>query len=261
MKKTYFTVAVLIFTIVGAVLSGFLEWIAIDDTFYYIQLAIFTLASLSVILLVVFILPELIPSYFKTAQKTTIFFLLFALVCCLATAKFAIYTHQYELSFFNMLLFKFLGLEILVVLGALLLFRTKSNDTIVQSSVISPGEFEAPKEQLTINGELLNEQLTLAVEELLYIKSSDNYSEFYFNTPDGIQNKLMRMTLKSVEEQIPYDYMIRSHKSYIVNMAQVKSITGNANNAQLHFKDHDLSLPVSRSRREVAIRALATLLN
>ncbi len=261
LKKTYFTITVLLFTIVAGVLSGTFKWIPIDPSIYYVQLAIFTLTSLSVILLMVFILPEMVPTLFKIEWKTNSVFLLLALTCCLTIAKFGVYALQYELSFFNPLLIKFFAIEIILVLTSLLIFRAKVQNVDEIMSVSLKEEPTSFKEQLNIKGELLNENLIIPVDELLYIKSSENYSEFYFITPQGISHKLMRMTLKSVEAQIPYDYMIRSHKSYVVNMSQVKSITGNANNAKLHFKNQDLSLPVSRSRRDIVIKVLASLPN
>ncbi|WP_350288042.1 LytTR family DNA-binding domain-containing protein [uncultured Croceitalea sp.] len=261
MRKTYFTVTILLFTIVGTILLDLFKWIPVDASIYYVQLAIFTLTSLSVILLIVFILPEVLPVFFKTAWKTKSFFLLPALACGLALTKFGVYALQYELSFFNPLLIRFLGIEVFIVLASLLVFRARSADTMVNADMEDSQELEKPKEQLTIKGELLNENFTLTAERLLYIKSSDNYSEFYFNTSEGMQHKLMRLTLKSVEEQIPYDYMVRSHNSYIVNMTQIKSITGNVNNSKLHFKNQDLSLPVSRSRRDKVIRVLKALVD
>jgi len=260
LRKTYFTVTVLLFTILGTILLGYFNLIFIDDSIYHIQLAIFALTSLSVLLLIVFVLPEIFPLFFRKAQKTKNFFLLSSLLVCLTLTKFGVYVFQYELSAFDGSFVAFFVLELIIIGSTLFLLRAKpisQGENIAQAD--DPKEFEIPKEQLTITGELLNENLTLSVDALLYIKSSDNYSEFYYTNQHGIQHKLMRMTLKSIEEQISYDYMVRNHKSYIVNMLQVKSITGNANNAKLHFKDYDLSLPVSRSKRDTVINILENL--
>ncbi len=242
-----------------AVILAWVRWIPIDESIYFMQLVIFSLLSLSAIILFVFIIPEAIPSFFKSEWKIKNFFLLVALIFCSAIAKFAVYTVQYELSFLNKMFVVFLGAEASLVVGALLLLNINSKKAKVDLSTNNLEEPAKSKDLLSIKGELVNENFTIPAEELLYVKSSDNYSEFYYTTPEGIRNRLIRLTLKKVEEQIPYDYIIRSHKSYIVNMIHVNSITGNANNAMIHFKNKEMSLPVSRTKREAVINVIKAL--
>lgn len=239
----------------------FFNWITIDDSIYAMQLAIFALAALSVVLMLLFIFPKLFNSFYLKHKHGIGYNLLFSgLLISLAIVKYGVYSLQYNLPFFSKQLLIFLGVEILILtLSTLIVMYATKGDEKHQTP---QQEIELPKEKiayLAIKGDLLNENLSLPLKELLYIKSSDNYSEFYFISPEGIQNKLLRLTLKSVEEQISNNSIIRCHKSYIVNTTHVKSISGNANNAKLHFKSHDITLPVSRSKRDDVITLLEAL--
>ncbi len=253
--------SLLLFTVVCVLLMDFLSWIRIDEGIYLLQLAIFSLTVLSVCITLVFILPELFePFYKKQADAKGHFLLLLVLVISLSAAKMSVYTLQYNLPYSSGKSLVFVTLDLLVVLLALVVV---SRIDLTRTSTLGGVPINTPKtaqEYLNIKGDLLSEHLTLPTDELLYIKSSENYSEFYVATSTGIKQTVLRLTLKSVEQQIPYNYIVRTHKSFIVNLMHVEKISGNANNAKVHFRAHDLRLPVSRSKRDGVISVLDTLI-
>lgn len=105
------------------------------------------------------------------------------------------------------------------------------------------------KETLHIKGQKSKEKLVFLAEELLFIKSSDNYSEFYLFKDQVVNRKMIRLTLKNTEEQLTnYPYIVRSHKSYIVNLKQDIRIQGNANDTKIFL--NNFTIPVSRSKRK-----------
>ncbi len=61
-------------------------------------------------------------------------------------------------------------------------------------------------------------------DEILYIQSWGNYLKFFLVT-DEI--KIVRKTIKSIESELPENDFQRIHKSYIVNIQQVRGISGN----------------------------------
>jgi DNA-binding LytR/AlgR family response regulator len=65
--------------------------------------------------------------------------------------------------------------------------------------------------------------LSLRAEDLLYLKSADNYVYIYYlNSKKEIVNYLLRNTLKNIEENIANINLIRCHRFYMVNSKNVK---------------------------------------
>jgi DNA-binding LytR/AlgR family response regulator len=50
-----------------------------------------------------------------------------------------------------------------------------------------------------------------------------------------------------MEQKVPDPKLFRCHRSFIVNLAQVKSVSGNAQGYRLHFSDPSITIPVSRT--------------
>ncbi len=66
-------------------------------------------------------------------------------------------------------------------------------------------------------------RLSLRAEDLLYLKSADNYVYIYYlNNQNEIVNYLLRNTLKNIEEKISNINLIRCHRFYMVNSRNVK---------------------------------------
>lgn len=91
------------------------------------------------------------------------------------------------------------------------------------------------------------DKLSLPVENVVFMKSANNYVEVCFKTKDNYQRQLIRNTLKTVEQQIrPYTNFIRCHRTCIVNIYYVDRLKQAYNNHWLMLKDYDEPLPVSR---------------
>lgn len=92
-----------------------------------------------------------------------------------------------------------------------------------------------------------SEELELDVENILFIRSADNYVEILHQERDGVKKSLFRKTLKNIEIQLrPYPTFLRSHRTCIVNMDHVEALQSNFNTHILVLKSHSEQLPVSR---------------
>lgn len=86
------------------------------------------------------------------------------------------------------------------------------------------------------------------LNELLFIEANDNYSGIYLLQNGQIKKQLLRSSLKRMENQLTdFDFIVRCHKSYIVNIHNITRVSGNAQGYRLHFDNTDLEIPVSRS--------------
>jgi hypothetical protein len=99
---------------------------------------------------------------------------------------------------------------------------------------------------ITFTAENEKDSLTVAVDDLLYIESADNYSEIVYIQDNQIGKTLLRGSLSRFEEQIPHPDLVRCHRSYIVNLRQVERISGNAQGYKLQLKHHPALIPVAR---------------
>jgi hypothetical protein len=92
-----------------------------------------------------------------------------------------------------------------------------------------------------------SEIIKLRVDDLVLIKSADNYIEILYKDNEKIQQKLMRNTLKNIEAQLKkYSEFIRCHRTYIVNKNFVLDFTRSYTGYRLRLSGYNEEIPVSR---------------
>jgi hypothetical protein len=99
---------------------------------------------------------------------------------------------------------------------------------------------------IIITGENKNEILKLEKKELLYIKAIENYIEIFFiNVYKKKESKTFRQTLSSAQQQIPF--LKKCHRSYLVNINNIKEVHGNSQNAKISIHNIEEKIPLSKS--------------
>jgi len=92
-----------------------------------------------------------------------------------------------------------------------------------------------------------NENLNLLIADVAFIKSADNYVEIAYMEGSDLKKKLLRNTLKNIEQQIkPYSNFIRCHRICIVNLHFIEKLNTSYNNHWLTIKGFNEQIPVSR---------------
>jgi hypothetical protein len=107
---------------------------------------------------------------------------------------------------------------------------------------------------ITLTAENEKDKLSFSDNELFYIESSDNYSTVIYEQDGQIFKEIIRSSLIRLESQISSSYILRCHRSYIVNLDKVVKISGNAQGYKLHLKDSDFIVPVARKYSEIVNR-------
>jgi adenylate cyclase len=92
------------------------------------------------------------------------------------------------------------------------------------------------------------EQFELNLRHLCYIAAEDNYSRIFLLEDGKLREKLLRITLKGIEQQIQDPDIVRCHRSFIINLAMPFKIHGDAGGYSLTSEYFDGSIPISRSR-------------
>ncbi len=122
-----------------------------------------------------------------------------------------------------------------------------------QESEMSPmNEEEKPSEkplrqELTLTG-TTNESVTLQVSDLLYIEAVGNYVKVCHLRDGQVHTDMLRATMKQMDETLnDYPMIVRCHRAFLVNLAQVEQIVSHSGSTKLLIRHSRESLPVSRS--------------
>jgi len=99
---------------------------------------------------------------------------------------------------------------------------------------------------LTLYADNKNEWFKIRPKDLILLESSDNYVCIYYLDKEKVQKKLIRSTLTKLEAQIELPAIFRCHRSFMVNLHQIKQVNGNSRGLQLDLLDLEQTIPVSR---------------
>jgi len=91
-------------------------------------------------------------------------------------------------------------------------------------------------------------RLVLKTENLLFIKSADNYVEVHFLENSILSKSLLRTSIKKLETAFSTTPIIRCHRSFIVNTSNIELIKKTSSGYVLKLKElPTLTIPVSKS--------------
>jgi len=113
-------------------------------------------------------------------------------------------------------------------------------------------------DNIIITSENRKDKIEFNRQNLLFIRSVDNYIEVFKTNGNTIKKILLRATLKRIEEDLKlYPDLFRCHRTYIVNLNNLSKVTGNSQGYKLFFNLIDFSIPVSRERSKKLFKLLA----
>ena len=101
--------------------------------------------------------------------------------------------------------------------------------------------------QVTLEG-TTNEHVTLDISNLLYMEAVGNYVKVTQLHDGEVKTHMLRATMKQMEDSLQaYPMIVRCHRAFMVNLAQVEQISSNSRAMQLVMRHSHDSIPVSRS--------------
>jgi DNA-binding LytR/AlgR family response regulator len=88
----------------------------------------------------------------------------------------------------------------------------------------------------------------VALNEILYLESDGHYCQIF------TENKkyLVRMGLQEMEEKLPKEIFIQTHRSYLINVDKIRSI--DLQDSFIQLKEHQI--PLSKRQKEVLVKKL-----
>lgn len=94
-----------------------------------------------------------------------------------------------------------------------------------------------------------SESFALDSSSFLFAKVDGNYTEVYWLVNDVVEKKLIRLSLKDLKKQLSvFPAVFETHRSYLVNIDTIKTVSGNAQGYLISFDGCDFEVPVSRSK-------------
>lgn len=101
---------------------------------------------------------------------------------------------------------------------------------------------------IQIHTQLKQDDFELDPASLLFAKADRNYVEVHMLENGALRKSLKRISLRSLEEQLDsISYIVKTHRSYLVNLQFLESVSGNAQGYHLKMKYLDTPILVSRA--------------
>lgn len=123
------------------------------------------------------------------------------------------------------------------------------NAALTQEKLHSEFNTNDNSQEVVLISENKNESLRIKITELLCLESADNYVTVYYWEGEQLKKTLLRSSLQKIEEQLTgFPEVVRTHRSWLINLHHIGQSSGNAQGLQLHIPMAAIWVPVARSR-------------
>ena len=220
----------------------------------------FGLITLSIMLFNGFLVPLLFPHFFTDRRWTLGTELLWVLwhIFLIGSANllYSWYHGYIELTAKGFMIFQLFTIGVgiwpvaaFVMINQMRLMRKNLNQALVLSRQIEMQPLREHHEWVILTDENGQEKLRLNANQLLFIRSFENYNEINYLEKEEPSKQLMRGTLKSMEAALQnHPEFYRCHRSYIVNLEKINHVSGNSQGLKLHFPEISETIPVARAQ-------------
>ncbi|MEM9933517.1 MAG: LytTR family DNA-binding domain-containing protein [Bacteroidota bacterium] len=242
----------------GLFIAGFLWFFKPFDlnilAYTHTEVLFFGIITSAVFLLFQVVLPNLLPTIFSENKwrvwHQLCFYAMALFIIATLNGLYINYLNELDFSWQNYIwiIIRTMVLGIFPI-GFYVLFshnqKLKRNTTTAQQleTWIEEDKGSVTDRAHHIHTQLKEEAFVLQENTFLYANASGNY--LYVYTTEG-KRSIHRITLQSFQQQLSSAYLIRCHRSYLVNLQQVDSISGNAQGLSLHLRYLNVAIPVSR---------------
>jgi hypothetical protein len=203
------------------------------------------------------VIPWILPKLLSSAiHEKGHFVMINILLCIVNTTAYSFYIHYVGgvgLSMF--LVFKIVLICLVPIIILALVIENKSlkrqNDSLLESNIklniVMKSNSGNNAEIIPIISDNKSEKIELLPEEILLIKSAENYVEIVYKDGENIKQKMIRTTLRNIEEQLrKYMEFVRCHRTCIINTKYILKLTSGYQGQKLKLIDYNQEIPVSR---------------
>lgn len=98
-----------------------------------------------------------------------------------------------------------------------------------------------------IETQVKEEAFQLEVSNFQFAKADGNYLEIHLNKEGKAEKLFKRISIKILYSKLSsFPFIIKTHRSYLVNTYKVENVTGNAQGYKIKIQGHSGVIPVSR---------------
>ncbi len=123
----------------------------------------------------------------------------------------------------------------------------------LQTKITQPGE----KKLIALKDENDKIKFSVLSKDILMLESTDNYVSVYYILENKVQRKLLRNTLKKLENSLKEKSIIRCHRSFIVNIQNVELVEKEGKKLNIKLKQLEKRIPVSQKYSPLFLKFLA----
>jgi hypothetical protein len=107
---------------------------------------------------------------------------------------------------------------------------------------------EIPEKLVHFVSDYQKDTLSVKVSQILLIRSASNYIEVFWKQGAEASRHLIRYSLINAEELLKeYKFIMRSHRSFLVNVNHIDRVEGNSQGYRIYFELIDFAIPVSKN--------------
>lgn len=180
-------------------------------------------------------------------------FVLLALTA-VAVAFYLRYVGQLDITIYSVLKIVIICLSLPVVLNVSDIVKhtkLKNRQLIYELRQMQEKVNQLSETQVDKFVELISESnsdnFQVQISNMVYVKSADNYVEVGYMEGDDLIKKLIRNTLKNIEQQLKvYNNLVRTHRTCIVNTQYIDKLNRNYNTWWISLTETRETIPVSR---------------
>lgn len=156
---------------------------------------------------------------------------------------------QVSVSSFLYTLFLTSAIGIFPITGMVLIQYNKTLKNNL-SQIIQEGRNTETREQNSpITFENTNKtepDFTIEINNFLFLEAIKNHLHIYYLEDGLVKTTSIRNTLTNIVDQAENDAVFQCHRSFLINLNQIKTAKGNSNGYKIHLKNYEPAIPVSR---------------
>jgi len=257
--KTSILLATGLGLLVGAFLTFFQPFDIAQMEFEYKSIKIFLYGLITFFAMLIFLhfLPMVVPKWmsdkFWKVKHEIVFLLLMILFIATLNGLYINYINDLDFSWRNYwIIIRDTAIVGIVPISFIVLIDqnrkwqkyAKAAGQIQIQETKTQKEIVSPRIQISLGSN--NTILEIDPTMLLFVEADGNYVEISEFATDKVSKKLYRTSLRYLESQIDIPYIVKCHRSFLINLNQVTKVDGNAQGFRLSLKESEVTVPVSR---------------
>ncbi|MFC2119287.1 LytR/AlgR family response regulator transcription factor, partial [Bacteroidota bacterium] len=205
------------------------------------------------------IVPSIIPVLFKEEKwkikKEILWNLWIFITLCAGYFFFSYYSEWFNMDFasiFKISLISTIPVIILVTINQDRFTKIDLRSALELNKLLMKKETQTDtlpeKERICIDSDSGKDNFEEELDNLLFIRSANNYVEIYWKKGDDTKKILLRTSLQKAADKLTiFPKVYKCHRTCVVNIENINKVLGSSQNCRLLFDGVDEEIPVSRN--------------